>query len=361
MTARLDMRTIHRLNLLPVRILGVCIMKSGKLLLVILSVMIVTGVLSPVYATRTQGRFFVEIKDGNGKPIKNVNVTLVSQVTETRTYNLVPTDKKGKTRIVGVEPEMYNIRCEKEGYQPLEGVIKLRPGVNVEESWVMRTLEEAKADAREKALKSMTEEERNRILAEEKHNEGLVAYEQDDMKKAQSLFEEAIEIDPDVHYLTHLILGQIAFEEHNAEKALAYFQKAYELDSEKEAIADITSMLGATYMILEKPDKAREMWMEEIEHEPRPLVLYNLAGLEVRENDLDAAVKWLSMSVEKFPEFFDSIRLLGDVYINKDDYAKALEMYEKLEKILEAQENISQEELTFIKDTVVLLKETVNK
>ena len=256
---------------------------------------------------------------------------------------------------------MYDIRCEKDGYQPLEGAIKLRPGVNVEESWVMRTLEEAKAEAREKALESMSEEERNRILAEEKHNEGISAYEQGDMEKARTLFEQAIKIDPNVHYLTHLILGQMQFNEHNAEKALTYFQKAYELDKDKEAVADIASMLGATYMILEKPDKAKEMWMEEIEHEPRPLILYNLAGVEVRAGNLDDAVKWLSLSVEKFPDFTDSIRLLGDVYINKSDYPKALEMYEKLENIMESQEDVSQEELAFIKDTVLLLKETVNK
>ncbi len=332
-----------------------------KCTLALLSILLVVGNVAPIHASRTQGRFFLEIKDSGGKPIKDVLITLVSKVTETRTYKLDPTDKKGKTKIVGIEPEEYHIRCEKDGYQPLEGSIKLRPGVNVEESWVMRTLDEAKAEAREKALESMTEEERNRILAEEKHNEGITAYQQGDMEKARILFEQAIKIDPNVHYLTHLILGQMLFNEHDAEKALAYFQKAYELDKEKAAVADIASMLGATYMILDKPDKAKEVWMEEIEHEPRPIVLYNLAGIEVRAGDLDAAVKWLAMSVEKFPDFADSIRLLGDVYINKNDYPKALEMYEKLEKIMESQENVSQEELAFIKDTVVLLKETVNK
>lgn len=336
-------------------------MDFKKYWVMILATVLIAGIITPAYGSRTQGRFFLEIKDSKGKPLKDVQVTLVSQVTDTRTYQLDLTDKKGKTRIVGLEPEMYNIRCEKEGYQSLEGTIKLRPGVNVEEQWVMRTLEEAKEEARKQILDSMTEEERNRILAEEAHNEGLTALDQNEMEKARNLFEKAIEIDPNVHYMTHLILGQFAFNDHDADKALGYLLKAYELDTEKEAIADIGSLLGATYMIKGEADKAREMWVEEIQHEPKPLVLYNLAGIEVRAGDLDAAEKWLTMSVEKFPDHSDSIRLLGDIFINKDNYPKALEMYEKLEILLEKLENVSPEEMKDVKDTVKLLKETVNK
>jgi Tfp pilus assembly protein PilF len=336
-------------------------MDGKKYLVMITAAVLIAGMITPAYGSRTQGRFFLEITDTKGKPLKDVQVTLVSQVTDTRTYKLDLTDKKGKTRIVGVEPELFDIRCEKEGYQPLEGTVKLRPGVNVEEEWVMRTLEEAKEEARQKILDSMTEEERNKILAEEAHNEGLTALEQDDTEKARELFEKAIEIDPDVHYMTHLILGQFAFNDHDADKALGYLQKAYELDTEKEAIADIGSLLGATYMIKGEAGKAREVWAEEIQYEPKPLVLYNLAGIEVRAGDLDAAEKWLTMSVEKFPDHIDSIRLLGDIFINKDNYPKALEMYEKLEKAMEKTDNISPEELKEVKDTIQLLKETVNK
>ncbi len=336
-------------------------MKTNQKILLASIIFVMIASFVPVHGGRTQGRLFVTIRDTDGKPLQGVDIELISTITATRTYQLDPTDRRGRTSIVGLEPESYTIRCTKEGYQPLEGTVTLRPGVNVREEWTMRTLEEAKKEAREQFLEDMTEEERNRLLAEEAHNQGLEELQRDNLDEAKRLFEKAIKLDPEIHYLTYLILGQMAFDDHDAENAHKYLRKAYELDEDKESIADIGSLLGATYMIKGDLENAKKIWKEEVEHELNPLVLFNLAGIEVREGDLAAAAEWLEKSVENFPDHFDSVRLLGDIYINQGDYANALKMYEKMETILESFEDVPEEQMQDTRDTIQLLREMTDK
>lgn len=336
-------------------------MKYGKWILTIVFAVFIFGIVKPVDAADVRGRLFVEIKDSKGKPLKDVKITLVSEVSESKTYEM-ETDKKGKAMIVGLDPDFYLVTCVKEGFQNLSGKVKLRPGVNVREEWTMKTEEEAKAEAIQKALDNMTEEERNKVFAEEAYNKGLNALESTDpnhLEEAQKQFEEAIKLNPEIHYFAYLVLGQIAFNAHDVDKAQTYLLKAKELDTDKAAVGDIGSMLGATFMLQENSEKAKEIWSEAVAIAPNPNVLYNLAGIEVRAGNLDEAMKWLVISVEKFPDDMNSLQLLGDIYIQKNDYPKALEMYQKLQTAMEAKEGIAPETLKEVQDTVKLLKETV--
>lgn len=329
--------------------------------LMLLLMIVATMVVVPSKAADTKGRLFVTIHDTQDKPLEDVKVTLTSTVSAEKTY-VIKTDEKGKAMIVGLDPDMYNVKAEKDGYQFLEGPVKLRPGVNVKHEWTMKTLEEAKEEAIEQRLNEMTEEERNHVFSEEAHNAGVEAFQAGDMDTAKAKFLEAIELDKDIHYFDYLILGQMAFNEKDVETAQKYLMKAKELDSGNEAIGDIGSILGATYMVQENYDKAREVWAEQVEIQPDPMVLYNLASIEIRSNKLDDALKWLKVSYETFPDEpsnMNAIQLLGDVYIQKNNYPEALNVYKHLQKLMEASENVPAETLKEIKDTVKLLEETV--
>ncbi|MCD4655677.1 carboxypeptidase regulatory-like domain-containing protein [bacterium] len=310
-------------------------------------------------AADTKGRLFVIISDTNGDPIKDVKITLTSVESKEKSYDLV-TKKNGKAMIVGLDPDLYTVRAEKDGYQFMEGRVKLRPGVNVKHKWTMKTVEEAKAEAIEKALEGMTEEERQHVFAEEAHNRGFEAYQKDDFETAKTEFLKAVELDPDIHYFDHLILGQMAFNEKNLPEAQKYLEKARELDTENVSIKDIGSLLGATYMIQEDYVQAKEVWSKQVEVAPDPTVLFNLAGIEVRNKALDDAIVWLKISCEKFPEYTESIQLMGDIYIQKENYPEALNSYKLLLTAMQAKEGISEEALKEISDTVKLLEETAN-
>jgi len=308
------------------------------------------------YAGDTKGRLFIKISDTDGKPLEGVKITLVSVESKEKKYTL-ETKKNGKTMIVGLDPDFYKVRAEKEGFQFMEGRVKLRPGVNVKHKWTMKTLEEAKAEAIEKALGEMTEEERNHVFAEEAHNKGFEAYGNNDMETTEAEFKKAIELDPEIHYFDYLILGQIAFNRKDVEAAQTYLLKASELDTEEASIGDISSLLGATYMIQEDYAKAKEIWSKQVEVNPDPTVLHNLASIEVRAGDLDAAIGWLKISSVKFPEYTACIRLLGDIYIQKENHAEALKTYKLLADALKRQDTVDEAALKEVTDTVKLLEE----
>lgn len=336
-------------------------MKNGKWMMAMIVAVLAISLVIPAGAADVRGRLFVKIVNSEGKPVEGVVVTLVSEVSESKTYTMDPTDKKGKTMIVGLDPDHYKVTCVKDGFQELQKTTKLRPGVNVKEEWTLLTPEEAKAEAIAKAKEKMSEEELKKYDAMDAHNRGVTALEANNMEEAKMEFEKSIELDPDVSFFGYLVLGQIAFNAHDVEKAQNYLLTAKEKDTEKAAVADIGSLLGATYMIQEKPDMAKAIWTELVQTNPNQMVLYNLAGIEVRAGNLDEAMKWLSMSIENFPDDVDSLRLLGDIYIQKNDYPKATEMYEKLLTAMKTKEGITPEALKEVEDTVKLLKETVKK
>lgn len=330
--------------------------KSAQLTLILLAVCLLFT--SVGQSADTKGRFFLTLKDSDGKIIKGATVTLTSKVSSSKKYTL-ETNKKGKALIVGIDPDMYTLRVEKEGYQFLEGDIKLRAGVNVKREETMLTMEEAKEQAIQEQLDNMTEEERNAMYAGEAHNRGYEAYVAGDMETAVTEFKKAIELNPDVHYFDYLIVGQDAFNKKDFTAAQSALNKALELDIEQASLRDIGSLLGATYMMQEDTENAKKIWMMQSENAPDPMVLYNLASIEIKEDDMDGAIKWLKMSCEKFPEATDCIQLLGDVYIQKDNMPEALKAYKKLQEALQKNPEADAAVLKEVNDTVKILEETV--
>ncbi|MBN1295366.1 carboxypeptidase regulatory-like domain-containing protein [bacterium] len=322
--------------------------------------MVIVGMICAVVAQAadTKGRYFVTIHDSQKNPLVGVTVTLTSVESAEKHYS-IETNESGKALIVGLDPDMYKLKVDKEGYQYLEGTVKLRPGVNVKHEYTMLTIEEARDKAIQDKLDNMTEEERNNLFAKDAHNAGVKAYQNNDLDTAEAELTKAISLNPNVHYVDYLILGQIAFNNRELADAQKYLSKAKELDVNKEAIADISTLLGATYMIQENTDKAREIWSEQMQTAPDPTVLHSLASIEVRAKDLDTAIKWLTLSCEKFPDYTDCIQLLGDIYIQKENYPEALNAYKKLQEKLETRTDIAPETLKEVKDTVKLLEETV--
>ncbi len=332
---------------------------TTKLSLAFLTMLFVVSWCFPAYAG-VQGHLVVTIKDTAGKPIQDVTITLTSQEVGTKQYTIT-TNKKGVASIAGIDPEQYSVKAEKEGYQYLEGPVKLRAGVKVKQKWTMKTIEEAKEEAKNAAWEKLSEEEKNKIHAEEAHNQGVTAYQNGKIDEAKTNFKKAIELFPDVSYLDYLLLGQFAFNEKNVDEAIPYLEKARALDTKGEGKLDISRLLGVCYMIKEQLDKAKEIWSDMVKEAPDPTVLYNLANIEIKKENYDGAIEWLVLCREKNPDYVDGLTLLGDVYIQQNKYDKGLEVYEQLQVILEKDPGANAEALKNAKDTVKLLKEMQKK
>jgi tetratricopeptide (TPR) repeat protein len=316
--------------------------------------------LSTTVLADVKGRLVITVLDTAEKPIKGVVVTLTNKESKGLVYT-IETNKKGKATLNGVDPVMYHVKAEKEGYQFLEGDVKLRAGVKVKHEWEMLTLEEAKKQAKDAAWEKLSEEEKNKILAQEAHNEGITAYQNGNVEEAKAKFTEAVGLDPNVSSIDYLLLGQFAFNDHDAEGAIVNLSKAKELDTEKESITDINRLLGACYMIQKDFKNAKTVWGELVETAPDPGILYNLANIEISLDNMDGAIGWLEKCRISFPDNLDSLSLLGDIYLQKKDYAKGLEIYSAYLVQLETDASADPEKLKMARDTVKLLKEQVKK
>ncbi|GEM_PF-5917605 len=307
-----------------------------------------------------KGRLIVSIDSKDKKPIEGVLITLQAVEFDTMKYEIT-TDEDGKAMINGVDPIEYKIKATKEGYQDLEGKVKLRAGVKVKQDWTMLTIEEAKEAHKEQVLAGMTEEEKNKLFAKDEHNQGIKAYEAGDVAAAETHLKKAIELDPAVSYLDYLLLGQFAFNAHKVDETITYLTKAKELDTEGASKLDIHRLLGASYMIKQDYANAKAVWSDLVKDVPDATVLFNLANIDIKDKKFAEAIQWLEICREKNPEYGDGLALLGDLYIQEQNMTKALEVYQQYQAVLEKNPQANPEQLKNAKDTVKLLKEQAKK
>ncbi len=332
------------------------IRKNISTLLVILLV----GLMGTVQAD-VKGRFRVKVvSKTTGEPIPGVKITLTNKESPKLKYT-IETNKKGVATINGIDPVLYLAKAEKEGYQYLEGNVKLRAGIKVKEKWEMLTIEEAKKAAHDAAWNKLSQEEKNKILAKDEHNAGVKAYQANNIAEAKEHFLKAISLDPEVSPLDYLLLGEFAFNDRNADDTIKYLTKAKELDVNGDSFVDIARLLGASYMIKKDNSKARDIWSQLVAKKPEANIYYNLANIEIAEKNFDGAIKWLEACRKDFPDNGDSLSLLGDIYLQQQQFPKALEVYKAYLAVLQKDANPDPEKVKMAKDTINVLQEQMRK
>ncbi len=321
---------------------------------------VLIGSMAAIQAADVKGRLVVEVVDAEGNPLEGVEITLQAVETESLRYT-IETDKKGRATLAGVDPILYHTTAEKDGYLPIDGNLKLRPGVKTKPTWTLLTMEQAKATQIATIKAGMTEEELQELAARDKHNQGIQAYQEGNYEEAKKYLEEAVELDPDISHLDYLLLGQFAFNEHNVEQTVTYLEKARELDTEGENTADIFRLLGACYKLQGQEDKAYEIWKEFVEKQPDPTVLYNLAAIEFAKDKQDKAIEWLEQAREKFPDYLEAQDLLGSIYLQQKEYQKAYDVYSNYLEKLKTKEGATEQQLQDAQDIITLLEEELKK
>lgn len=133
-------------------------------------------------------------------------------------------------------------------------------------------------------------------------------------------------------------LGRIAFDKKDYEDAIDYFEEAVE---ENLGVADYHRWLAKTYAIIVEDvnvfrmailaKKIKSEWEKTLELEPSAvdahsrLIEWHIFAPAVFGGNIDEAIKLVN-SLKKY-NLEEGYHQMGNVYSNKEDYSKALEMY----------------------------------
>lgn len=122
-------------------------------------------------------------------------------------------------------------------------------------------------------------------------------------------------------------LGMAYYFKEDVNRAKLYIQRAIKLDDEN---ADAKLNLATIYMREKDHDKARRLYLKLIDNLTylgNDRTYYNLALIELNQQNANQAIKYLNQSVEINPNYCPSFYLLGDIAKERKQYKKALDFY----------------------------------
>lgn len=249
-----------------------------------------------------------QVTDGDGKPIKDVRITLKDE-TRGQTYE-VRTDKKGQYYLMGINPAEYKMTFEKAGFEKLEGVVSIVPD------------KESVFDAvlvPEAAKKVAPSWEDKNLRAHDLYVKGRYA-------EALALYNEILAVDPGVAFI-HFNAGNCSYHLQDYAAAYGSFREAVRL---KPDFFEAYTNLANTCARLKSYDEAIPLFEDAIRTYPENGGLYaSLGVLYLNKGQGERAVGCLEKAVALSPENAAAYQSLGIAYTQTGDYARAVASYEK--------------------------------
>ena len=210
-------------------------------------------------------------------PLEEVNITITSAEYPAQKLRL-KTNKKGEFIQIGLEPGMYSVQCEKEGYVPEKKEVRVHLSALAETTITLRP-----------------------------GNPKIEAKESPGRKESQK--------------------GYALFKEGKQEEALLEFQ-AVALKHPEDAVNHYN--LGITFMALGRIKEAIGAFKKTIEFQPDNFAaLKSLGQLFAKENDYEQAAHYFSLAANNSSSDPDVLYNLGVSLLNLRDYGRAREAFEK--------------------------------
>lgn len=182
---------------------------------------------SPVMAQYSSGRTFGTVTDESGKPVAEARLVVVDPAGTTFRLE-VKTDRKGNySYSLADAARTYQVRIEKEGYQPREEKVKVPIGGNTRNDYQIFTLEEAQRRSQAQAVASgeLTATDKAVLI----FNEGAERAQAQDWPAAMAKFTEALALDPELQAAhSAMATGYLVAKEYA--KAVAAAEKALTLN-----------------------------------------------------------------------------------------------------------------------------------
>jgi len=156
-------------------------------------------------------------------------------------------------------------------------------------------------------------------------NLGNVLREMGELEQALVHFRRAVEIEPN-HAAARTNLGQMLLECGRAAEALAHCEEAVRL---RPDLAALHHNLGNSYRDLDRLVEAKAAYLEAIRLAPDLAKAHaHLGQILLREYEYADALHWLRRAAELDPEDPDLEELLGDYFLECEQFAPAVGCYE---------------------------------
>ncbi len=261
----------------------------------------------------TPGRLRGFVKDKMGNPIEGVTITLSSTRYSAVKYTL-KTNDKGEFFQIGLQPEYYQIKAEKDGYLP----------VIIEKRVRMEILTKV----------SLEMEEGNYHIGkspgEDDFEEGLRLFEEGKYEEAIQSFQRASEKEPfEPSYVYNLGVTYYKMEKHD--EAIVAYMKMLEIQPDSYSAY---KKLGEIYGLKKEFKEAIPYYIKAAELSPEdPDALYDLGACLINTKNYPHALETLSKTVELKPDYALAYYQLGMIHVNqnhKDEAIKNLEKYLEL-------------------------------
>ncbi len=261
------------------------------------------------------------IFDENEKPVAEVQIK-ISDPERPGWEQIESTDKRGRFRIRlanAIVP--YSYQFSKPGYQSFSmGGVKVTAGKVTKQNFKIKTAAAA-AEAATAAGGAIDAEQAARGGATDVFNKGVAAFNSGDLTTAESLFLTALEKQPDLG-LAHAALARLYLKNEDPQKAVVEAEKAVAMDADVESM---TQVLFAGYTALGQTDKADQALGELKTSDPAKAALniFNQAAEAYNSGDLAAAKSGLEQALSLDPTHGKANYLMGLVFLNEGDNAKA--------------------------------------
>jgi len=262
-----------------------------------------------LYAAKGGIKGIVVDKDKN--PLEGVKITITS-VKYPLTKFTLETNEKGEFIQIGLEPDYYQVLCEKEGFVPKSEQIRVHINEITDTTMKLSSLQEQievkVIPGKEEAQKAY------RFYQEGKYEEALAEYN------------AALEKNPEEisnYYnlgVTYMALGK-------NEEAIEAFQKTIEFDPENFLAL---KFLGQLYARENDTPQAEIYLVQAAGLSPNdPELFFNLGVLRMNAANYPAAIEAFQKAIDCDEEYVDAYYQLGLLYINQNKAEKASAVFQK--------------------------------
>ena len=273
------------------------------------------------------------VTDMNGNPIPGVTITLTS-TSYTSLAITIKSNKKGEFVQMGLQPDYYQIKGEKDGYFPVIFEKRIRIQSFVDASFVMEKGQHTVAEG----------------PGEKDFNEGNEWYTQGKFEEAAKSYQQAIDKEgDDPIYYNNLGISLMKLEK--LDEAIDIYKKMLEIQPESySANKNIGELFGAK----KEYQKALPYFEMAVELSPDdPDAFYSLGACLLNTGaPSDALTKFMKTIAIK-PDYSQAYYQMGMIYVNQNKKEEAIE---NLEKFLELSPNdpnapVAQKIVEYLKST----------
>jgi tetratricopeptide (TPR) repeat protein len=273
-------------------------------------------------AGRGKARIAGVVKDEQGNRIASAKIVIEIRGRH-QAVRKTTANKKGEWSIMGLGSGNWRITATADGYAPadimyLVSQIKLNKKITLT---LKKIIEVREPDLKNEVSVGLIEQA-DQLFLEGKYDEVL------------ALLNQFLEINPEA-YQTRISIGDCYKEKGEYEKALEEYNLALETAKNdeklgKEMTAKALSGIGDCYLRRGDFEKAQNFFKESIELLPdNEILAYNVGEIYFSNQKMDEAIQYYALTIKIKPGWSHPYYKIGLVHLNKTEYEKAEENFNK--------------------------------